>query len=124
MVAPATHGTEDEMATKTDEPTQVAGEVNGNGAAPEQAPKPPPLLDAKGKQLTVAGMPTAEQTVGLIGPVTLPGDLLASLQLGQKITLSVEAVVKSVSGKATRDDWGDDKAEVRWQLYATDTEVA
>lgn len=89
----------------------------------EAAPKPPPLLGARGEQLTFAGMPVSDQDVGLIGPVTLTPELLAGLALGQTITLRVSAVVKSVSGKSARDDWGDDRASVRWQLYAEETEV-
>lgn len=114
------------MATeKKDRAALAAAPEPDPEPAPEEpvAERPPPLMGARGEQLTFAGMPVSDQDVGLIGPVTLTPELLAGLALGQTITLRVSAVVKSVSGKSARDDWGDDRASVRWQLYADATEV-
>ena len=91
----------------------------------EEKPEPPPsLLTAAGEQLAFEGLPVSDRRVHIVGEVTIPGERADTLALGQVLELHVTAIVKSVSGKQKRDDWGDDKADVTWTLYAEDSSLA
>ena len=86
--------------------------------------KPPPMTTAAGEQLAFEGLPVSDRKVHIVGDIEIPGARADELALGQVLRLNVTAIVKSVSGKQKRDDWGDDKADVTWTLYVEDSELA